>query len=682
MRVIDDLTVTETPDETIDELRNQIWYLVSKKRNGKLEYFDCTCTLDIETTNTTEEGFLYTLQGTFHGVDFLYRYVEDFIKLLERLVEELSLNTFRRLVIHIHNFSYEHQYLTQILEKTFGVYQVLLVKKRKPLRIIFRNGIEFRDSLKLFQKSLARATEGMPHEKRKGDLDYTVYRTPDTYLSDNDYRYCVYDGRGLWEAIEELKQKHGYNAATLPLTNTSMVIDDMNRFIREDGNTYRAMEKLVMNKDLMFLAYKCMAGGDTHGTRWRSGKTFFNCNSVDLKSAHPSQMLLKKFPSGEPVKLPEDTSEFDLKMLIQNEHGWIARLFLYEFYIRSECPDPVISSSKCEELFECVGYDNGRVLGASGAVVYMDSNDYQRFQDAYQYKEVYVMEAWSFSLNYLPEKYRLGVLEKFKIKESMHDSPDYMFSKVCINTYFGACAQKTIREEYTLEFQELMEVESLKWEKHLEKSSEKEVVKSQKMKFPFLWGLWTSSLTRLDLWHVMKEVGWENCIYWDTDSVKYQGAKCEAVERYNEKIRKVCIERDAVVKNEKGNPVFIGVAEDEYPEVEYGYRKFRFLHAKCYAAEAYNKKTGSYEIVSTIAGVGKKEGAEALNGDIDNLKDGLYISDAGGMKLSYHDEPIHIITKFKRPTMAASWIYMEPREYLVNHEIPETLDELESEVLV
>src|SRR5699024_6427498 len=95
----------------------------------------------------------------------------------------------------------------------------------------------------------------------------------------------------------------------------------------------------------------------------------------------------------------------------------------------------------------------------------------------------------------------------------------------------------------------------------------------------------------------------------------------------------------------------------------FGYRRFRFLHAKCYADESYNPKTGEYDIESTIAGVGKKEGVKALRGNIDNLTDSLYIDDAGGKMLEYHDRPIQQREDFKRPTLTASFIRMLPRTY-------------------
>ena len=71
-----------------------------------------------------------------------------------------------------------------------------------------------------------------------------------------------------------------------------------------------------------------------------------------------------------------------------------------------------------------------------------------------------------------------------------------------------------------------------------------EIQKSQEKKFPFLWGLWTASLSRFKLWDMLKRVGWEKVIYWDTDSCKFEGEKQSAIDDYNAVIRAQCVLRD------------------------------------------------------------------------------------------------------------------------------------------
>lgn len=673
MRYSQDIPIAENMAEFLPMLKRPKTVTKGRKKlnSGERKYFgkkylDITCTFDIETTNSDADGFAYSFQTCIGGAVVVPRYFEDWVEIMEKLVDKWHISEKNRLVVYVHNLGYEYTYLIQVLCDRWGDCKALYTKSRKPLYLEFDNGIEFRDSLKLFQKSLARATEGCTHAKLKGDLDYTVYRTPDTVLDDTEFSYCVNDVLGLWEAIERLKIERGYNAASIPLTNTGMVIQAVNSEISHDQNCRRRMDALKLDARQMRLCYKAMAGGDTHGTRWRAGRTYTDCNSYDFKSAHPSQQLLWKFPAGHPIDLPDETALEDMENLINNGFGWVAKILLVNPEIKPECPNPVISVSKCAAIEGERGVDNGRLLGADGIYLYCDSNDWQRIREAYTFDNMVAMESVCFRLAYLPSSFRKAIFEKFRIKETMKGTPDYMFSKICVNTIFGACAQKTIRDEYAAVIGDDIEFTRTDWETNLNSKTPDDVAKSQDNKFPFLWGLWTASLTRLKLWQLLKIVGWENVIYWDTDSCKFQGAKCPGVELYNNEVKRQCVERESVVERKDGKKIYIGIAEDEHPNAEYGYKEFRFLHAKCYAA-----RTCDNVLESTIAGVGKKEGVAALKDNINNLNDFLIIADAGGQMLTYHNSPIKQRTDFAKPSVSASWVVMTPRRYEVNGKLPD-----------
>lgn len=683
-RVSQDLEVQICPNGILTELQQKPYKVVSKGKKKKTEFVDITATFDIETTNTSEDGFAYTFQMCIDGVCCLVRYFEDFVEILNGLVSHYQLSENRVLDIFIHNLGYEHWYITQLLCSEWGVPDnMLFTKPHKPLTISFPNGIRLRDSLKLFQKSLAGATKGCKHAKLVGDLDYSVYRTPDTPLTQQEFDYCINDVQGLYEAIERLKQDYKYNAATLPLTNTARVIDAVNKKIRasKNGKALDAMKKLHLDKYQLRLAYKCMAGGDTHGTRWRAGNTYYKCNSYDLKSAHPSQMLLWDFPSGKPVTMPENLAEKAMDKIIKAGMGWYGKVFVKNFRIKDECPNPTVSYSKCDAIVGLVEKDNGRVLGARGAFIYMDSNDWWRFKQAYTYEFACLKESVSFRLAPLPDAFRNAVFDFFKVKESADEGAERAFAKICVNTIFGACAQKTVRDEYDIRITDLIECIKTTWEDNLDLKSEEDVADSQESKFPFLWGMWTASLSRRCLFNLQKAVGWDRLIYWDTDSCKYEGEKLPSVERYNETIRDQCRRRGVVCQNKKGQDVYIGVAEDEYPSVPYGYMKFTFLHAKCYAALRYNKHTASYEVETTIAGVGKAQGAEALKGHVSRLRGGLFIENAGGQNLEYRLEQVRVRNDFLRPTKTASFIIMTPRQYLVTDSREDEVAEMDMEII-
>lgn len=658
MRRVDDLIVYESVPELLDHLPKMPKLVARGGKNRHNYYLNCTCTFDTETTNTHEAGFIWSYQFNISGVNCVLRTYPEFVELLKSLCKVWKIGKNAGLKIHVHNLGYESWYLLQLLERDFGVKKALFTSSHKVLSIRLENGIEFLDSLKLFQKSLAGATKGCKHPKAKGDLDYKVYHDAGTPLTDAEYRYIVYDVQGLYEAIERLKAEGGYNAATLPITNTSRVLGEVCKQVEHSKGWQALRRKLALNASDLKLAYECMAGGDTHGNRRLVNRTLTNCNSYDFKSAHPSQMLTKKFPMGQPTYLGKATKQ-DLLDLIRFGYGWIGHVALTNVNIIPACPDPVISYSKCQYTEDRPALDNGRILNCSGLVVPLDSNDFQRVNECYTYDSLLADNVVIFKLDYLPPVFRAVVKSYFEQKEQLpKDTPEYNFSKICVNTIFGAAAQRTIRDEYIASYAECIEVKEESWCAKFKDLTDNDAIKSQDKsgKLPFLWGLWTASCSRLELWKLIKAVGWDRAIYWDTDSCKYIGDRSPAVNDYNSHQIELVKAAGADVQNRSGGVSYIGVAEDEHPQAEYGYKEFRALHAKCYAARDC---TG--ELVATIAGVSKEAGRQALQDNIYNLHDGFIIDPAGGQKLWYYTGAIGGTNE----TPVSSWIYMEDRNYKI-----------------
>lgn len=656
---VEDLRVAETPPEFFSMLLPRPrWCRLRGWRKWQPSIYDITCTFDIETTNSQEDGFAYSYQLNIGGCNAVFRTWAQFRDAIQGVIDRYGVDESHNLVIYVHNLGYELTYLLQIMAQDWGLVNAFFTSSHKVLTAKFANGLQFRDSLKLFQKSLEGATEGCPHPKAKGDLDYTIYRDSSMPLTAEEWRYIVYDVQGLYEAIERLKLEGGYNAASIPLTNTARVLKDVCRQVEASPAWHPLMSDLALPKEALQIAYECMGGGDTHGNRRLCNRTHKKCNSVDFKSAHPSQMLTKKYPMGRPIFYGEASAD-ELQAIIDSGYGWIGRVGASDLQIVPENPDPTISFYK-STVQGNYKLDNGRVLSADFLAVPMDSNDFQRFKEGYSFRDCMAMEVWIFALDYLPEVFRNAVKVYFQQKEQLpKDSPEYNFAKICVNTIFGAAAQKAVRDEYKvlINADGEMSIDKKDWLEVLEKKKDNHLrnMQSKSGKLPFLWGLWTASCTRLELWKLLKIVGWDKVIYWDTDSCKYKGAKVPEIERYNSAQIALVKSMGAEVLNRKGGTSYIGVAEDEHPDSEYGYLEFRALHSKCYAC-----RDAAGELTATIAGVGKAERKAALADNINNLHYGFTIRPAGGQKLWYHERPLD---RSIPENPKGNWIYMEPREY-------------------
>lgn len=200
------------------------------KDNKSIVWYNVPCSFDIETSSFYQGGYaapenkraiMYIWQ---FGIDNLVTYGrtwEEFHDFISVLTELLQLNEKRRLVCYVHNLPYEWQFI----RKHFNWDKVFFLEDRKPVKARI-GGLEFRCSLKLSGgKSLANVGKDLQHhkiEKKVGDLDYNLIRTPLTPLSDTELGYCEYDIRVLNAYIAE-KIEQDKNVSRIPLTNTGYV---------------------------------------------------------------------------------------------------------------------------------------------------------------------------------------------------------------------------------------------------------------------------------------------------------------------------------------------------------------------------------------------------------------------------------------------------------------------------
>lgn len=634
-----------------------------KSKRSKAVYVDDFISFDIETTTEDEScGYMYVWQACVGPYTVVGRTYADLENLLTLLVNKCGLDGTRRIIIYVHNLGYEAYYISQLLAESFGAPEMLVPQSNKPLTMIFQNGLEFRDSYKLFQKSLDKATKGLAHHKLVGELDYTIKRTPASYLTSDEWAYCIWDVVGLREAILKLYEDHGYTTATVPLTNTGIVRESVLAVVNHDPQFRAVRRETRPTREQLILLIESMAGGDTHGSRFFAGRTIDNCNMVDIKSAHPSQMLLEKYPMGRLKTICREMSAEDV-LDLRDQYALWCIVKMTGVVVKSNCANPTISFSKCADISDDYSLDNGRVIYAESLTVACDSNDIYRIVHSYDYDTFVVESAVMSKLGYLPASIR-GVIKRwFTNKEAIEDRSDfaYMFSKICVNTIFGACAQKPARDDHIyISTTNGIESKTISWKDKILTMSDNEYNSLfTERSLPFVWGTWTASMSRLQLYKMQEKIGWSRVLYWDTDSIYYKGRKAVCIAVFNAYKHKQVIARDAVVTNYRGESVYIGSFEDDYPDEEYGIKQFRFLHAKCYG------KVSRDGLQWTIAGVAKDCAKRALR-NIEDLQDGYYISNAGGMKVKYVSAPIQTIERSGLKFQSASYIVMKPRDYKVN----------------
>ena len=218
----------------ISGLINNLGLLDSITNNKRVTLYNIPAGFDIETSsfydNDLKTAIMYEwtfgigyigFDGQFETMITYGRTWSQFITLLDAVSKILNLDQNHRLIVYIHNFPYEWQFM----RKRFRWTKVFFLDERKPVYAINDMGIEFRCSLKLSGKSLANTAKDLlkyKAEKMVGDLDYSLIRHPKTPLTQTELGYCYNDVKVMLCYIQEKIEQEG-DITRIPLTKTGYV---------------------------------------------------------------------------------------------------------------------------------------------------------------------------------------------------------------------------------------------------------------------------------------------------------------------------------------------------------------------------------------------------------------------------------------------------------------------------
>lgn len=260
----------------------------------------------------------------------------DFISTLSANISEHE-----RIIIFVHNLSYEWQYLKSVLD--FDPEGVFAMDDRKVLYARYGR-IEFRCSYMQTNLSLDSLTKkfNVQHQKLSGsEYDYTRIRTPDTVLTDKELQYCINDVVGLTEAME--KRMNGESFHSLPYTSTGYVRREIKK------SMYRVRAWLVnIQPDLeaYTMLLEAFRGGNTHANRKYVGRIMTNVKSIDKSSAYPSSQVMYMMPVSRFLK--EDNLSIDhlIELIEKRKRACLFRIRFWDLSANEDVFFPYISRHK------------------------------------------------------------------------------------------------------------------------------------------------------------------------------------------------------------------------------------------------------------------------------------------------------------------------------------------------
>ena len=656
-------------EETVYTIRDfpyQDYMEVKEVRGKNTSYLNIPAAFDIETTNIETENpyaFMYHWQFCLGEAVIFGRTWNEYIEFLKVLKERLRLKAGRRLVVYIHNFSFEFAFMQSFFDFT----EVFARTEKKPIKAV-ADCYEYRCSYFLSNMNLGKwceNCEGVTHYKLKGlkgypDYDYDKYRTPSTVLTMEEKAYCYNDVRGLSECVNSYLTE--YKITSIPLTSTGFVRRAY-RTAMVKNKKNRAIFRKIRLTPLQYLMCKyAFRGGNTHANAWYTGEIIENMDSYDLQSSYPAAIMIDRYPMTKfleisPKNIHKYLSDPNVAVLMTVRYRNIKHNIGYGI--------PYIDLAHCRTKKKIVN-DNGRVLSAEEITMTITDIDYHIIKDHYTYEEIAVSKCFISRYGYLSEELRKELLEFFYNKSNLRGvvgkEYEYLKSKNKLNATFGCMVTDITQPEVVYE-----DGEWTTRDVNIEEALER-YYKSYSSFLSYQHGIWVTANARKRLQDMIDKVGEKNVVYVDTDSIKCLPGHRQLFENMNKEIMKLV--DAAPVRPEveyEGKKFTMGLWD-----YEGSYDKFVTLGSKKYCVVKDGKLT------VTVSGLNKKLGSAELtrSGGIEAFKVGKVFYNSGRLTAYYESLPVHEIQEGPDTFLTGGYVALVDTTYTlgVTNEYQEILN--------
>ena len=611
-------------------------------------YMNIACAFDIETTNITNVdrpySFMYQWQFCIDHDVYFGRTWEQFTDFIYRLIDRLGLSDKKKLVVYVHNLSFEFQFMRRF----FTWSDCFLKGPRNVLKAVAAGCIEFRDSYALSNMGLAKFCEhtpGIVFTKNDGErFNYKKIRTPETPLTRLEQSYCYCDVAGLCECIKWLMRED--NLSKMPMTSTGYVRRDFRREYAKDRRLRTIWKNTRLTPELYTINRAAFRGGDTHASFNYVGQDLEDISSFDISSSYPAAMLLDLYPV-------TAFAEVDpARWLRLNRMPGYAALVYVKFenieYI-GDAGMPYIPLAKCDRISACRINDNGRVLrcgpdpeGEPGYIeLWLTDIDLAIIEHDYKWSARWIGRVFVSEYGPLPDAHKNQVMEYFRRKTELKNVPgmeyEYMKAKNRLNAGYGMMVTDIAKADWIYENGDYQR-------KPYDLAEKLDAFYKSKTNFlRYEQGVWVTANARLRLRKMLWTVG-KDVVYCDTDSIKCRGDHAAEFKAASDLIIEECKKHGYFATDPQGVTHYPGAWEDDG---HYDY--FKTLGSKRYMVRYSGAKgltsDGRPRYLTTIAGVDKKRGAEFFTQHGPKaFRNGVCIKNAGHTVAYYNDDPLHWIT--------------------------------------
>lgn len=174
------------------------------------------------------KSFVYIWQFSVGNDIYLCREVNLFEKFIIQLDNACNVHKNAKLIVWDANLKFEYSFFKHILRKY--ITKIFAKTKNDILMFNVLNHLEFRECLGVFGKSLEEiAKNHTKTQKLKGDLDYSLIRTPQTKIEKDELQYCINDVAILSELTAVAHTMYTLKGDKIPLTQTGIVRNEIKK---------------------------------------------------------------------------------------------------------------------------------------------------------------------------------------------------------------------------------------------------------------------------------------------------------------------------------------------------------------------------------------------------------------------------------------------------------------------
>ncbi|MBO7731607.1 MAG: hypothetical protein J6S67_03620 [Methanobrevibacter sp.] len=462
------------------------------------------CFINEDSKEDDENSYFYTME------EFLER-CEKIVSKKRKTAEESR--PCKNLAVFIYNLSFEWSFLLPILlEKGFQfkadidkddeyVYNSISTKSVSSVwqvQIKFKKNsgtLLLRDLAKLYGGGLGNVAKAFNLPTQKGEIDYRLNRLHGHVITQEEKSYCFKDTRIIIDILlEEIKRGDKDFFKAVSMASYSM-LKLLKRGFPRSTKPYRKYRELYpeLGEEENLFVRQALSGGICYATkRFQFKEVDAPVLHIDGHQMHPSQIYLKPHPYGEGEYFTGSPTKFFKHINV--------------CHIKVSYDDVKIHS-----IIKLIGRDF-----ADDVELYVYDFEIPTMRKCYVNLEIEFIDGYCYKSRFLPwrEYVHENYVQRLEAKKN-HDAYNTLRFKLLNNA--GAYG-KFVEKPHTEIFQNIINEDGIIDSNIVQKEFD-DVLKQYNAKYTYIPLASIPAWSRVELIETALKFGWENVLYFDTDSI-------------------------------------------------------------------------------------------------------------------------------------------------------------------